>query len=238
MVMQTTDRNSQWKNVWERKGQTAAQHLHHMNGYDLLSADQWDELVRTVARPFGLQAGDEVIECGCGAGAFLASLIRLYPGIRLSGIDYSASLVRAASEALDGRFEQGDIRDLSFLPAAAYDCVLSFSAFQYLSSSEDAERAVREMARLVKPGGSMAIGDVSDLAKKQEALEIRKHSHRNQPKLSSDDLDHLYLPKGLFERLASELQLNVTIIDQATLNMPSYEAARYRFTAYFKGNQA
>ena len=48
------------------------------------------------------------------------------------------------------------------------------------------------MARLVAPGGTLAIGEVSDLAKKAEAMEIRAQSHKNQPKLSTaDDLDHL-----------------------------------------------
>jgi len=236
--MPTADRSSQWKNVWERKGQTAAQYLHHLNGYDLLSVEEWDEMVRKLAQPLDLRAGQRVIECGCGAGAFLASLLRLYPGISVSGMDYSASLVKVATKVIGGRFDQGDIRDLRFLPAATYDHVLSFGAFQYLNTTDDAERAVREMARLVKAGGSMAIGEVSDLAKKAEALEIRKQSHRNQPKVSNDDLDHLYLSKSLFERLARELHFDVTIVDHTALNLPSYQAARYRYTAYFRGTAA
>lgn len=236
--MQTTDRSNKWKDVWERKGETAAPHLHHLNGYELLSAGEWDEMVAKVAQPLDLRAGHTVMECGCGAGAFLASLLRVYPGIRVSGMDYSASLVQVAAAALEGEFRQGDIRDLSSFPQATYDRVISFGAFQYLNSSEDAERAVREMARLVKPGGALAIGEVSDLAKKAEALAIRAQSHKNQPKLSADDLDHLYLPKALFERLATELGFNITIVDHTTLNLPSYQAARYRYTVYLRGSQA
>jgi ubiquinone/menaquinone biosynthesis C-methylase UbiE len=236
--MATADRSGQWRDVWERKGQVSAAPLHHLNGYDLLSADEWDEMVRKIAQPLGLRAGDHVIECGCGAGAFLASLQRQYPGIHVSGMDYSGSLVRKASEHLDGEFSQGDIRDLSFLPARAYDHVLSFGAFQYLNSLTDAEKAVREMSRLVRPGGTMTIGEVSDLAKSDEALAIRAQSHKSQPKLSQAELDHLYLPKSLFERLAGELGYRVAIVDHVTLNLPSYQAARYRYTAYFKGTEA
>lgn len=234
--MQTVNRSGNWKHVWERKGQVAAPHLHHLNGYDLLSAEEWDEMVGKVAAPLGLEAGDRVYECGCGAGAFLASLQRLFPGITVSGMDYSDSLVKVASSALEGEFKQGDIRDLSFLPAAAYDHVISFGAFQYLNSEQDAEKAVHEMARLVVPGGTLAIGEVSDLAKKTEAMEIRAQSHKNQPKLSTaDDLDHLYLPKSLFERVSADLGWPVTIVDHTTLGLPSYQAARYRYTAYFQG---
>jgi cyclopropane fatty-acyl-phospholipid synthase-like methyltransferase len=237
--MQTIDRSNNWKDVWERKGATAAPFLHHLNGYDLLSAQEWDEMVGKVAQPLGLQAGQHVIECGCGAGAFLASLLRIYPGITVSGMDYSESLVRVAASALGGDFRQGDIRDLSFLPAKAYDQVLSFGAFQYLNSAEDSEKAIREMASLVKPGGSMYIGEISDLAKKAEAMAIRAQSHKDQPKLSSkDDLDHLYLPKSLFEQVGKELGFNVTVVDHTTLNLPSYQAARYRFSAYFTGPHA
>src|SRR5204862_4965563 len=175
-----------------RKGQIDGPHLHHLNGYDVLGADEWDEMVAKVAQPLGLKAGQKVIECGCGAGAFLASLLRVYPGITVSGMDYSDSLVKVAQKTLDGDFRQGDIRDLSMFPDSAYDHVISFGVFLYLNSQEDAEKAIREMARLVRPGGTLAIGDVSDLTKKDEAMAIRAQSHKDQPKLSKDDLDHVY----------------------------------------------
>ena len=100
---------------------------------------------------------------------------------------------------------------------------------------EDAEKAIHEMARLVKPGGALAIGEVSDLAKKDEAMAIRAQSHKDQPKLSKDDLDHLYLPKSLFEKAGRELGFDVTVVDHTTLKLPSYQAARYRYTAYMRG---
>jgi ubiquinone/menaquinone biosynthesis C-methylase UbiE len=234
--MQTVNRSGNWKHVWERKGQADASHLHHLNGYDLLSADEWDEMVGKVAAPLGLEPGDRVYECGCGAGAFLASLQRIYPGITVSGMDYSESLVKVAASALAGEFKQGDIRDLSFLPGASYDHVISFGAFQYLNSEQDAEKAVHEMARLMAPGATLTIGEISDLAKKDEALAIRAQSHKDQPKLSSaTDLDHLYLPKSLFERAAADLGLALTIVDHTTLQLPSYQAARYRYSAYMRG---
>ena len=234
--MQTADRSGNWKHVWERKGQVAAPHLHHLNGYDLLSADEWDEMVGKVVAPLGLKAGDRVYECGCGAGAFLASLQRIYPGVAVSGMDYSESLVKVAASALEGEFKQGDIRDLSFLPAASYDHVISFGAFQYLNSEHDAEKAIHEMARLMAPNANLMIGEVSDLDKKAEALAIRAQSHKDQPKLSAaSDLDHLYLPKSLFERAASDLGLAVSIVDHTTLKLPSYQAARYRYSAYMQG---
>ena len=84
----------------------------------------------------------------------------------------------------------------------------------------------------------MVIGEVSDAAKRDEALEIRRLSHRDQPKLSPEELDHLYLPKSMFEGLAAELGYGLAIVDHTTLNMPTYQAARYRYTAYFKDKQA
>ncbi len=230
----TIDRNAQWKRVWDRKGDLPSAHLHHVNGYDLLSAPEWDEMVRKVSAPLAMRRGDAVIECGCGAGAFLAALVRLYPGIRVSGIDYSPSLLRRAAANLAGRFEEGDIRQLGFLPAAAYDHVLSFGVFPYLNSLADAEQAVREMARLVRPGGTLTVGEVSDAAKREEALEIRHTSHRDQPRVSTEDLDHLYVPKSLFERLAAELGFALRIVDHTAFALRSNATARYRFTAYFR----
>ncbi|MGH7981441.1 MAG: class I SAM-dependent methyltransferase, partial [Limisphaerales bacterium] len=143
--------------------------MHHVDGYDLMSAEEWGAMVSKVSKPLRLRAGQQVIECGCGAGAFLSSLVRLYPGVVVSGVDYSSSMVNKASKGLDGRFVVGDIRDLHFLPEAAYDCVLSFGTLFYLDSVKDAKRAVREMVRLVKPGGVLMIGEVNDLAKKSMA---------------------------------------------------------------------
>ncbi|MGH9328008.1 MAG: class I SAM-dependent methyltransferase, partial [Terriglobia bacterium] len=152
--------------------------------------------------------------------------------IVVSGVDYSSSLVNRASQKLNGQFAVGDIRDLRFLPDAAYDCVFSFSAFHYLDSAKDAKRAVREMVRLAKPGGVLMIGEVNDLAKKSMALELRKASHKDQPKLSEEELDHLYLPKELFKEMSSQLGLAITFLDHGQLKLPTYQAARYRYTVY------
>ena len=214
--MQTADRSSQWKNVWERKGQTTAQHLHHLNGYDLLSVEEWDEMVRKLAQPLDLRAGQRVIECGCGAGAFLASLLRLYPGISVSGMDYSKSLVKVATEVIGGRFDQGDIRDLGFRPPppTITSCRLARSSISIRPTMPNA----RPRWPGPPPGGSMAIGEVSTSRKGRGARDP-KQSHRNSRRSRKTTSITFICPSPVRAARAGTA-LDVTIVDHTARTCP------------------
>jgi len=43
------------------------------------------------------------------------------------------------------------------------------------------------------------------------------------------------LPKSLFEKAGKALGFDVNVVDHTTLKLPSYQAARYRYTAYMRG---
>ncbi len=226
----------QWRAIWERKGEVQAAELHHIDGFDQLTARQYQEMVEKVAAPLGLEAGDAVLECGCGAGAFLNALQHIAPGIVVTGVDYSPTLVTRAASRLEGTFHVGDLRDLSFLPAEGFDYVVSFSTFHYLDSLNSATRATREMARLVKPGGTLLIGEVNDLARHDEALAIRQVANQHRQHVAAVTPDHLFVPKALFEQAAADLGLTLTMVDHRDLGMSTgiYKGDQYRFSAYFR----
>ena len=69
--------------------------LHHYSYYGATSLEQWDEIVRSHVQGLEYQAGQEVFEAGCAAGAFLDSLTRQY-GVSVHGSDLSPSLIRIA----------------------------------------------------------------------------------------------------------------------------------------------
>jgi ubiquinone/menaquinone biosynthesis C-methylase UbiE len=230
--MKPTDRNAVWKDIWIKKGLDKNAPLHLTDGYDLLSADEYDRMILQVTRPIGLSGNERILECGCGAGAFLASLLKIYPGLRVSGIDYSPTLLERARERFDGEFFVADMTDLGFLTSDTYDATLSFGAIFYLSSEEAARCAINEMIRVTKPGGTVYIGEVPDAAKHDLAESIRRVSHQALKKVLATNPDHLYLSKGFFQDLARANTVDLKIIDHSEFDLGNYQAARYRYSVY------
>lgn len=229
-------RQERWHDIWVRKGQrSAGTSLHHMNGFLQLDDTQYANMVKTLADPIGIQSGSSVLDCGCGAGAFLSELQRQYGCSRLAGVDYSESLIEVAKHALESTdLCVGTICDLSKWADGTFDHVVCFSVYFYLSSVEDATQALREAIRVCKRGGSVYIGDVSALEKKELAMKLRGETHKDQEKMSDDSPDHLYLPKVLFEEEAQRNgMVNVRIVphDQTVL-LQYYDTAPYRFSVY------
>jgi ubiquinone/menaquinone biosynthesis C-methylase UbiE len=230
--MKPSDRNAVWKDIWIKKGLDKNAPLHFADGYDLLSADEYDRMILQVTRPIGLSGNESILECGCGAGAFLASLLKVRPDLKVSGVDYSPTLLERARERFDGEFFVADVTDLGFLAPDTYDHTLSFGAIFYLSSEEAARRAVGEMLRVTKPGGTVYIGEVPDAAKRDEAENIRRVSHQAVKKISATNPDHLYLFKGFFQDLVPASAADVKIIDHSEFDLGNYQAARYRYSVY------
>jgi len=122
-------------------------------------AEQLQEL-KALARDLGgLAPGKRVLDVGCGFGLETARLARLVdPDGAAFGIDKSARFIAEAkerAEAADLRIEYraGDAQSLPY-DDASFDCVRTERVLCYL---ENPVRAVREMQRVAKPGGTMTI---------------------------------------------------------------------------------
>ena len=229
-----TSRNQAWREIWEAKGRRSSGELHTIDGYDLLSAAEWEKMIATLAAPFALRPGMRVTELGCGAGAFLSALRKLDPGLQLTGLDYAASLIEIARTRLAGNFLVGDIRECPAVGTASADLTCSFGVLLYLDSEADVRRALGEIDRVTKPGGQIYVGEVSDLAKREAALEQRKSTHAAHDRVSPKVIDHLYLPKELFRAEARRLGwTNVRIVDHADLpELAGNPLAGYRYSIY------
>ena len=79
-------------------------------------------------------------------------------GARAYGIDISEPIVIQARAAFDTRYRLrgavGDVRDLPFLDAC-FDAIYSMGTIEHF---DETERAVEEMARVLKPGGRAIVG--------------------------------------------------------------------------------
>ncbi|MEY2881014.1 MAG: hypothetical protein RLZZ15_3394 [Verrucomicrobiota bacterium] len=230
----SNSRNDDWKEIWEAKGRRAHGELHTIDGYDLLSAAEWEAMIAGLMAPIALRAGMAVAELGCGAGAFLSALLKIEPGLRVTGLDYATSLIEIARARLPGNFLVGDIRSCPALATASADVTCSFGVLLYLDSEDDVRRALAEIDRVTKPGGRIYVGELSDLAKREAARQLRKTTHAGHQQVSSKKVEHLYLPKALFTEEARRLGWeNVRIVDHAELPaLANNPLAAYRFSVF------
>lgn len=113
-------------------------------------------------------AGPRVLDVACGTGRFLGTLRRALPDARLAGIDLSPFYVERARTQLAGGVElvTGNAEQLPW-PDASFDAVTSVFLFHELPS--DARRNVmREVLRVLKPGGRFVVCDSAQLTDSPE----------------------------------------------------------------------
>jgi SAM-dependent methyltransferase len=103
------------------------------------------------ARRLGPRA--RIAEVGCGPGRYLAQLRAALPDARLVGIDPDTRWISRLPAGVEGR-----TGDLLRIPASAgeFDGVLAIESLEHCLVPE---HAVRELCRVVRPGGSVLIID-------------------------------------------------------------------------------
>ena len=99
--------------------------------------------------------GDEVLECACGTGAISAAIAPVCA--RLVATDYSEGMLKQARKKL-ARFphvvvEQADITDLHYADDS-FDAVVAGNVIHLLPEPGD---ALKELKRVVKPGGTIIV---------------------------------------------------------------------------------
>jgi demethylmenaquinone methyltransferase/2-methoxy-6-polyprenyl-1,4-benzoquinol methylase len=103
--------------------------------------------VRAVVRP-----GDSVLDAACGTGAL--AVIAAKSGATVTGLDFSERMLeRARRKAPELEWVEGDLLALPF-PDATFDVATVGFGVRNVS---DLERAIAELRRVLRPGGRLAI---------------------------------------------------------------------------------
>jgi ubiquinone/menaquinone biosynthesis C-methylase UbiE len=140
--------------------------FHHANRYDQLASRFLHGLYARVAADVaaaGLDDGARVLDVGTGPGRVPLAIAQALPRLRVEGLDLSAEMIaharRNASDAgLDDRvrFTVGDVADLPH-PDDTFDLIVSTMSQHHWP---DAAAGLRELRRVLRPGGQVWIYDL------------------------------------------------------------------------------
>ncbi|MDX2179073.1 MAG: methyltransferase domain-containing protein [Bryobacteraceae bacterium] len=119
-----------------------------------VDTDLWNEHFSRYLFAARLARSKRVADLGCGAGYGTAELAKT--AVSVAGIDRSEEAVAFARERYGGgnvEFHIADCADTG-LPSASVDLAVAFELVEHL---DDARALLREAARLLAPGGQLAI---------------------------------------------------------------------------------
>lgn len=149
-----------------------------------------DAFLDWLAAPAGLRW----VDVGCGNGAFTELLIERCAPIAVEGVDPSEEQLEFARDRLvagPARFQQGDAMALPFANCAFDAAVMALVIFFVT----DPAKGVAEMARVVRPGGSVSayawdmLGGGFPYAALQEELAALGSPHLWPPSIEASRID-------------------------------------------------
>lgn len=134
-----------------------------------------------------------MLDIGCGTGRLLAAAAYRFPRTALIGADLSAVMLSAAGRscpaAIPARFTQAAAEHLPFADMT-FDLVTSTVSFRHWT---DPRAGLREILRVLTPGGYLILADVFDPRRQHRISRLRGRSTLpqllTQPTLSALGLD-------------------------------------------------
>ena len=136
-----------------------------------------------------LQGSEAVLDVGCGHGLLLIGAAKRLPHGKAVGIDLwsqvdqannsrTATLANAQAEGVADRVEvrDGDMRELPFANNS-FDAVIASQAVHNIEDPVGRRQAIREIVRVLKPGGKVALMDIFCIDEYREALQTYGMQH-------------------------------------------------------------
>lgn len=231
---------NKWKKIWNSKGTNYDEHKDKINlsyllassGYDMgagaMSVTSWKNYVSKITKTLKITENQQLLEVGCGAGAFLYPLRN--KNVRICGIDYSESLIKICKEAIpSGTFFVEEAGQLPF-ENSLFDVIVSMSVFHYFPNQEYTEKVLNEMLRCLAPGGKIALLDINDVDKQSNYEQIRK-LYLGEKKYNElySQYSHLFYSKEWFKTFASNQALDCFIEEQ---DIEGYGNSQLRFNVF------
>lgn len=126
--------------------------------YTPISFKLYDQAISDMLQIMEIKPGETILDAGCGPGVH--SIRAAKAGVKVCAIDISEAMLKHAQQRVKDvglsdsiEFHQKDLTKLDF-PDAHFDYVFSWGVIIHIP---DAEKALDELARIIKPGGKLAL---------------------------------------------------------------------------------
>ncbi len=144
-----------------------------------------------------LQGSEQILDVGCGTGAFVLRLGKNWPKLSVVGVDLSAAMFADAercSQSIDTKvtFQTGDIAALPF-PSRSFDRV---TALHMLYHVPDIDAAVGELSRVVSASGLVLISANSIRSKPMLRTLLDSIKLLLEPSVLADTSDRFNIESG------------------------------------------
>lgn len=103
----------------------------------------------------GLSKAHRALEVGCGHGIRTRLMAKHFPNVEVIGVDRSLELLGTESSVKNLSFIHADLYDLPFCDES-FDFIYARLVFMHLS---DPKQAIKNLKRLLSPGGKILIED-------------------------------------------------------------------------------
>ncbi|HYM00446.1 MAG TPA: class I SAM-dependent methyltransferase, partial [Blastocatellia bacterium] len=111
---------------------------------------------------------DRLLEIGCGVGVILRPLSEHVA--EAVGLDHPSCLRKFSELGIPANVELVPGQWPEAKPEGSFDRILVYSVLQYLSGPEEARLFIKECLRILRPGGTLMLGDVPNVDSKRRFL--------------------------------------------------------------------
>lgn len=154
----------------ETKLRLAQEDIHEQWEGDYLNRDLdrfYDAAFDRILSTFGDTRGKSLLDIGCGYCHHTMRLVK--GGLQITATDFSEVPLEHARKVIAGHEDQVTLQqaDATYLPfdAKTFDFVLFWGVLMHIP---DAKKALSEVARVLKPGGKLALSEVN-----RNSLDVR-----------------------------------------------------------------
>ncbi len=171
---------------------------------------------RRMRRRLGLQAGQDLLDLCCGTGDVALEFAR--DGVHVQGADFTfpmlpLALGKGRDAGLQLNWANADAQALPYRDASFDAVTISFG----IRNVEDPQRALRECARVLRPGGQLAVLEFFPIENRVWGTLFRFYFHRVLPLLAKvvragRTGAYRYLPESV-EAFASPQQFQDWVVE-------------------------
>jgi demethylmenaquinone methyltransferase/2-methoxy-6-polyprenyl-1,4-benzoquinol methylase len=138
---------------------------------------------KTVQR-LELEPDHRLLDVATGTADLLLEVARRHPSVKLTGLDPSAGMLAIARKKLAGieaELIEGDAQAMPFADASFDRAAICFG----IRNVPDREKALRELWRVVKPGGRLAVLELSEPKRGPLSFFARMHVEHVVPRVGA-----------------------------------------------------